>query len=108
MPSGLLLLLKQSADGVATSREGHRWQACDYSPHYGRWASLLPSCSDCQTGGENDRLDAGAYHGSRRRLRHRISVVGPETPSTKKRQLVAGPFSQSGKADLIGSLISQR
>src|SRR6516162_595624 len=49
---------------------------------------------DCQTGGENDRLGAGAYHGSRRRLRHSISVVGPETPSTKKRSLVAGPFHQ--------------
>jgi hypothetical protein len=38
-------------------------------------------------GGENDRLDAGAYPGSRRRLRHSISAVGPETPSTKKRPL---------------------
>ena len=49
---------------------------------------------DCQTGGENDRLGAGAYHGSRRRLRHSISVVGPETPS-KKTSLVAGPFHQA-------------
>jgi hypothetical protein len=40
--AGFCFLLKQSADGVATSRERHRWQACDYSPHYGRWPSLLP------------------------------------------------------------------
>jgi hypothetical protein len=32
-------------------------------------------------------LDAGAYYGSRRRLRHSISAVGPEIPSTKKRPL---------------------
>ena len=32
-------------------------------------------------------MGAGAYHGSRRRLRHSISAVGPETPSTKKRPL---------------------
>src|SRR5262249_21599234 len=38
---------------------------------------------DCQTGGENERLGAGAYHGSRRRLRHSISAVGPKIPSTK-------------------------
>jgi hypothetical protein len=34
-----------SAAAVATSREDRRWQACDYSPHYGRWRSLLQSCS---------------------------------------------------------------
>jgi hypothetical protein len=38
---------------------------------------------DCQTGGENDRLDGGAYRGSRRRLRHSISAVGPKIPSTE-------------------------
>src|SRR5512133_2859088 len=38
---------------------------------------------DCQTGGENDRLGAGAYRGSRRRLRHSISAVGPKIPSTE-------------------------
>ena len=59
-------------------------QVCDYSPHYGRWPSLLQSCSrDCQTGGEIDRLGAGACRGSRRCLRHRISVVGPKIPCTK-------------------------
>src|SRR5215813_4139129 len=42
-------------------------------------------------GGENDRLGAGAYRGSRRRLRHSISAVGPETPSTKKRPLGPTP-----------------
>ena len=36
-------------------------------------------------GGENDRLGAGAYRGSRRRLRHSISADGPEIPYTKKR-----------------------
>jgi len=35
-------------------------------------------------GGENDRLGAGAYRGSRRRLRHSISAVGPETPHQEK------------------------
>jgi hypothetical protein len=30
---------------------------------------------DCQTGGENDRLGAGAYRRSRRCLRHRRSVL---------------------------------
>jgi hypothetical protein len=44
-------------------------------------------------GGENDRLDAGAYHRSRRRLRHSISAVGPEIPSTKKRPLGCAPLS---------------
>src|SRR5215472_7278946 len=44
-------------------------------------------------GGENDRLGAAAYRGSRRRLRHSISAVGPETPSTKKRPLGPAPFT---------------
>jgi len=47
----------------------------------GRWSSLLPSCS--KTGGENERLGACAYRGSRRCLRHSISVAGPKIPSTK-------------------------
>jgi hypothetical protein len=47
----------------------------------GRWPSLLPSCS--KTGGKNERLGAGAYRGSRCRLRHSISVAGPKIPSTK-------------------------
>ena len=71
-------------------------QICDYSPHCNSMA--VPSTvmfRDCQTGGENDRLGASAYHGSRRRLRHSISVIGPETPSTKKTSLVAGPFHQA-------------
>src|SRR5262249_50740712 len=62
------------------------------------WSVAVPSTvmlRDCQTGGENDRLDAGAYHGSRRRLRHSISAVGTEIPCTKKRPLVAGPFHQA-------------
>jgi hypothetical protein len=42
----------------------------------------------------NDRLGAGAYHGSRRRLRHSISAVGTETPSTKQRPLGSGCFQQ--------------
>jgi hypothetical protein len=79
-------------DAVATSREGHRRQAGDYSPHYGRWLSLLLSCS--KTGGENDRLGAGPYHGPRCRLRHSRSAVGPETPSTKIETARAGPFHQ--------------
>jgi len=57
---------------------------------------------DCQTGGENDRLDAGAYPGSRRRLRHSKSVVGPETPSNKKRLLVAGPFHHPETKRVLG------
>jgi hypothetical protein len=40
-------------------------------------------------------LGAGAYHGSRRRLRHSISAVGTETPSTKRRPL--GPLSPADK-----------
>ena len=51
----------------------------------GRWPSLLPSCS--KTGGEIERLGAGAYRGSRGRLRHSISAVGPKIPYTKKRPL---------------------
>jgi hypothetical protein len=43
----------------------------------------------------NDRLGAGDYHGSRRRLRHSISAVRTETPSTKRRPL--GPFSPADK-----------
>lgn len=43
----------------------------------------------------NDRLGAGDYHGSRRRLRHSISAVGTETPSTKRRPL--GPLSPADK-----------
>src|SRR5260370_28698956 len=39
--------------------------------------------SGLRDGRGNDRLGAGAYHGSRRRLRHSVSVVGSETPSTK-------------------------
>ena len=35
----------------------------------------------------NERLGGGACHGSRYRLRHSISAVGPETPSTEKRPL---------------------
>jgi len=45
---------------------------------------------DCQTGGENDRLGAGAYRGSRRRVRHSISAVGAKIPYTKKRPLARG------------------
>src|SRR5947208_15194371 len=37
----------------------------------------------CQTGGENDRLGAGAYRRSHRCLRHSISAVGLELPSTE-------------------------
>jgi hypothetical protein len=37
--------LKRFSAAVATSREGHRSQACDYSPHYGQWPSLLLSGS---------------------------------------------------------------
>jgi hypothetical protein len=51
----------------------------------GPWPSLLPSCS--KTGGEIERLGAGAYRGSRCRLRHSISAVGPKIPYTKKRSL---------------------
>jgi len=57
----------------------------------GRWPSLLPSCS--KTGGENERLGAGAYRGSRCRLRHGISAVGPKIPYTKKRPLGPVPFT---------------
>src|SRR5262249_5455238 len=42
---------------------------------------------DCQTGGKIERLGACAYRGSRRRLRHSISAVGPKIPYTKKRPL---------------------
>jgi hypothetical protein len=38
-------------------------------------------------GGEIERLGAGAYRGSRCRLRHSISAVGPKIPYTKKRSL---------------------
>src|SRR5262245_16248882 len=57
----------------------------------GSWPSLLPSCS--KTGGEIERLGAGAYRGSRCRLRHSISAVGPKIPSTKA--VKAGPFHHS-------------
>src|SRR4029077_12168655 len=40
--------------------------------HYGQWL---------QARRENDRLGAGACHGSRRRLHHSISAVGPEVPA---------------------------
>jgi hypothetical protein len=43
-------------------------------------------------GKENDRLDAGAYHGSRRRLCHSISADGPKIPYAKKRPLGPVPF----------------
>ena len=49
--------------------------------------SYCPVSREKTDGGENDRLGAGACRGSRRRLRHSISAVGPETPSTKKRPL---------------------
>jgi hypothetical protein len=49
---------------------------------------------DCQTGGEIDRLGAGACRGSRRCLRHRISAVGPKIPCTKAVKTArAGPFT---------------
>src|SRR5215472_6984291 len=70
----------------------------------GRWPSLLPSCS--KTGGENERLGAGAYHGSRRRLRHSISAVGPKIPSTKA--VKAGSFHQPTIRRQIASLALQR
>ncbi len=55
----------------------------------------------------NDRLGAGAYRGSRRRLRHSISVVGAETPSTKKRPLGPAPFtSRQRRADRLGHCVS--
>jgi len=44
-----------------------------------RGCSLLLSCS--KTGGEIERLGAGAYL---RCLRHSISVAGPKIPYTKK------------------------
>src|SRR5262245_24560617 len=89
-------MFRLSSAAVATSREDHHQQICDYSPHCSRWLSLLPSCSGiARREGENDRLGAGAYHGCRCRLRHSISVVGPETPSTKKTALVAVPFHQA-------------
>src|SRR5215471_10054039 len=62
-------------------------------------SSLLPSCS--KTGGEIERLGAGAYRGSRCRLRHSISAVGPKIPYTKKRPL--GPvLSPADKRHHIG------
>jgi hypothetical protein len=64
----------------------------------GRWPSLLPSCF--KTGGENERLDAGAYRGSRCRLRHGISAVGPEIPYTKKRPLGPVPFTSRQTSSL--------
>ena len=58
----------------------NRWPwAADFS------IVALPSCS--KTGGEIERLGAGAYRGSRCRLRHSISAVGPKIPYTKKRPL---------------------
>jgi hypothetical protein len=46
-------------------------------------------------------LGAGAYHGSRRRLRHSISAVGPKIPCTKAVKIVrAGPLS-GHSGDLI-------
>src|SRR6516165_8683480 len=49
---------------------------------------------DCQTGGENDRLGAGAYRRSHRCLRHSISAVGPQIPSTEAAKTArAGPFT---------------
>src|SRR5215813_8049759 len=70
----------------------------------GRWPSLLPSCS--KTGGENERLGAGAYRGSRCRLRHSIYAVGPKIPSTKA--VKAGPFHQPTIRRQIASLALQR
>ena len=66
----------------------------------GRWPSLLPSCSN--TGGENERLGAGAYRGSRCRLRHGISAVGPKIPYTKKRPL--GPVAFTSR-QVVGRLL---
>jgi hypothetical protein len=43
------------------------------------------------------RLGAGACHRSRCRLRHSVSSVGPETPSTEKRPLrLLTPGTASG------------
>src|SRR5262249_3965986 len=70
----------------------------------GRWPSLLASCS--KTGGVNERLGAGAYRGSRCRLRHSISAVGPKIPSTKA--VKAGPFHQPTIRRQIASLALQR
>jgi hypothetical protein len=83
------------ASAIAISREDPHSQACDYSPHYGQWPlSSTVMLRDCQTGGENDRLGAGAYRGSRRRLRHSISAVGPKIPSTEAVKIArAGLFT---------------
>jgi hypothetical protein len=43
--SGLRRKFRRSSAAVATNREGHHQQICDYSPHCSRWLSLLPSCS---------------------------------------------------------------
>jgi hypothetical protein len=83
------------ASAIAISRENPHSQACDYSPHYGQWPlSSTVMLRDCQTGGENDRLGAGACRGSRRRLRHSISAVGPKIPSTEALKIArAGLFT---------------
>ena len=44
-------------------------------------------------GGEIERLGAGAYRGSRGRLRHSISAVGPKIPYTKIKIARAGSFT---------------
>lgn len=44
------------------------------------WSVAIPS-TVARRG--NDRLGAGACHGSRRRLRHSISAVGTEVPHVK-------------------------
>jgi hypothetical protein len=42
-------------------------------------------------GGGNERLGAGACHRSRCRLRHGVSAVGAETPSTEKAARARSP-----------------
>src|ERR1700758_1822114 len=57
---------------------------------------------DCQTGGENDRLGAGAYRRSHRCLRHSISAVGPKIPSTEAVKTARPVLSPADKRHHIG------
>ena len=60
---------------------------------------------DCQTGGEIERLDAGAYRGSLRCLRHSISADGPKIPYTKA--VKSRSLSPADKRHQIGLVDAQ-